>query len=306
MAQNGDVARIDVVPLAGALGAEIRGVDLRALDDPTFAAVHRALLDYEVVFFRGVGLSEEEHLELGRWFGTPSTFEIFRVMGETEPTLTTIADGPDSPPGADDWHTDVTWIPEPPDYAILQGNVIPARGGDTMWASTTAAYDALSPVMQEIVCGLEVVHHNESFIAGVRDKAPAGTIDDVLDELAERYPPVTHPLVRTHPETGRRALFLGGRFMQAIVGMHPAESDTLLALLKAGLDSPRIQVRWKWEPGDVAIWDERSTNHRAVADHYPQIREVRRCEIEGGRPFFDPDAVASPRRPVASAGPGRR
>ena len=295
MTDGVDVVGMDVVPVAGALGAEIRGVDLRDLDDRTFAAVHRALLDFEVVFFRGVGLNEEEHLELGRRFGTPSTFEIFRVMGETEPTLTTIADGPDSPPGADDWHTDVTWIAEPPDYAILQGNVIPARGGDTLWASLTALYDALSPVMQEIVCGLEVVHHNESFVKSVRRKAPPGAIDDVLDRLAEQYPPVTHPLVRTHPETGRRALFLGGNFMRGIAGMHPAESDALLGLLASGLDSPRIQVRWKWAPGDVAIWDERSTNHRAVADHFPQVREVRRCEIEGARPYFDPDAVAQPR-----------
>jgi taurine dioxygenase len=295
MAENRGGPGIEIVPVAGALGAEIRGVDLRALDERTFAAVHRVLLDYEVVFFRDVALSEEEHLALGRWFGQPSTFEIFRVMGETEPTLTTIADGPDSPPGADDWHTDVTWIAEPPDYAILQGNVIPERGGDTLWASLTAAYDALSPVMQEVISGLEVVHHNEAFVEAVREKAPPGAIDDVLDQLAERYPPVTHPLVRTHPETGRPALFLGGNFMRGIAGMHRAESEMLLSLLTSGLDSPRIQVRWKWTPGDVAIWDERSTNHRAVADHFPQMREVRRCEIEGERPYFDPDAVAQPR-----------
>lgn len=299
MTPTPDDLGIEVTPLAGALGAELRGVDLRSLDDETFAVVHRTLLDHEVVFFRDVGLSEEEHLELGRWFGRPSTFEIFRLMGESEPTLTTIADGPDSPPGADDWHTDVTWIAEPPDYAILQGNVIPARGGDTLWASLTAAYDALSPVMQEIVCGLEVEHHNESFVSSVRAKAPAGSIDDVLERLAEQYPPVTHPLVRTHPVTGRRALFLGGNFMRGIVGMHPAESTTLLDLLKAGLDSPRIQVRWKWSPGDIAIWDERSTNHRAVADHFPQVREVRRCEIEGERPYFDPAAEAWPRPAMA-------
>ena len=284
--------------MAAALGAEISGVDVRDLDDETFTAVLDALHEHEVVFFRGQALSEEEHLEFGRWFGTPSTFEIYKVMGETEPTLTTIADGPDSPPGADNWHTDVTWIAEPPDYAVLQGNVIPEFGGDTMWASLTALYDSLSPALQEWICGLSAVHDNEAFINGVARKAPPGSLDDTIAELRAQYPPVTHPLVRTHPVTGRRAVFLGGLFMKHIDGLQPDESEALIGLLTSRLDNPKLQVRWQWEPGDIAVWDERSTNHRAVGDHFPQIREVRRCEIEGERPYFDPDAVARPKAAV--------
>jgi taurine dioxygenase len=177
---------------------------------------------------------------------------------------------------------------------------VPERGGDTLWASMTTAYDSLSPTMQRLVAGLEVVHDNESFIDGLLRKAPAEGAAVLAERLRSAYPPVTHPLVRTHPDTGRRVLFLGGQFMRRIVGMSEAESRTLLEFLVRHVEDPRFHCRWRWQPGDVAIWDERSTNHRNAADYFPQARCVRRIEVAGDQPFFDPDV---PGLAVSTAAP---
>jgi taurine dioxygenase len=215
------------------------------------------------------------------------------LRGVNEPSCQVITDGPDSPGEADSWHTDVTWTAVPPKYALLCAEVVPERGGDTLWASMTTAYDALSPVMQQLLCGLAVVHDNESFIGGLMRKAgDAPGAAELVEKLRANYPPVTHPLVRTHPDTGRQALFLGGRFMRRIVGMTEVESQTVLDFLSRHIADPRFHCRWRWTPGDLAIWDERSTNHRSAGDYFPQVRSVRRIEIDGDPPFFRPADVS--------------
>ena len=264
-------------------------MDIRTIDAATAAAVKDALHEHQVLFFPGAGLTGDEQLAFGRCFGEVAIFPMSRLRGSTEPTVQVITDGPDSPPEADAWHTDVTWSADPPRYALLQAEVVPERGGDTLWASMTAAYDALSPVMQDLLAGLEVVHDNTSFIAAVRRKT-GGAIDDLLDQLREAYPPVRHPLVRTNPDTGRRALFLGGDFMRGIAGMRDDESRVLLDFLARHVEDARFHCRWRWQPGDLAVWDEASTNHRSAGDHFPQVRSMRRIEIAGDRPYFDPAA----------------
>ncbi len=278
---------VTVTPVAGALGALIEGADPRD-SDFDIAAVKAALLEYEVVFFRELHLSEDEHLDFGRRFGTPSIFPLFRLMGATEPTMTVIEDGPDSRNAADAWHTDVTWTPTPPSYALLHMDVTPARGGDTLWASATTAYDALSPQMQAFLCGLTVVHDHEGFAEGVRKKA-GDAADSLIEGLDRDYPPVEHPLIRTHPETGKRAILYARRFMSHIKGFTEAESEAVLEFLGNHVKEAAFHCRWQWKEGDLAIWDERSTLHRAAADHWPQRRVVRRVEIDGDRPFFDPN-----------------
>jgi taurine dioxygenase len=243
---------------------------------------------YEVIFFPGAGLTAEEHMKVAGQFGEINIFPTSRLLGATEPTFQVITDGPDSPSEADFWHTDVTWVAEPPKYALLHAEVVPERGGDTLWASMTAAYDALSPTMQRVVTGLDVVHDCEGFIEGMRRRRPGVNRDQEAARIRGAYPPVRHPLVRTHPETGRRALFLGGRFMRRIDGMHETESRVVLDFLARHIEDPRFHCRWRWQPGDLAIWDERSTNHRSAGDYFPQVRSIRRVEIAGDRPYLDP------------------
>lgn len=287
---------MQVTPVSGALGVEIHDVDLRLMTTAELEGVRDTLHRHEVVFFRGADLTTDEQLAVAGVFGEVSIFPTSQLVGATEPTVQEIADGPSDEPQADYWHTDVTWTADPPTYAILQADVVPERGGDTLWASMTAAHDALSPAMRELLAGLSVVHDCESFIAGMRKKLEGPEADALAESLRDRHPPVVHPLVRTHPETGRRALFLGGRFMRRIDGMTDAESAPILGMLASHIQDPRFHCRWRWSPGDVAIWDERSTNHRSAADHWPQARSMRRVEVAGTRPYFDPDA-----RPATTA-----
>ena len=293
MPQASPYRQLRLRPVSGNLGAEITEVDLQSLDDETFGEIHRALLENEVLFFPGSNLDDESQMALAHRFGQPSVFPVLKLLGATGPTIQVIEDGPDSPNEADYWHTDVTWTEDPPKVALLRVEVVPESGGDTMWGSMTTAYNALSPVMQELLAGLEVIHDNTSFIEAVSRKM--GDSDDtrkLMDDLRSAYPAVTHPLIRTHPETGRRVILWGGGFMRAIAGMNTEESDAILDFLRRHIESPRFHCRWSWTLGDLAIWDERSTVHQAVNDHFPQRRTVHRCVIDGDRPFFDPEAVA--------------
>ncbi len=282
-----------IEPLGAALGACVHDVKLAALGALEIEELRTLLHEYEVLVFPAQHLDDATHLEVGQRFGEIGVFPAMKIFQETaEPAITTIADGPDSPPAADEWHTDVTWTEEPPVYAILRADVVPERGGDTLWASLTAAFDGLSPVMQDICRGLEVFHDCTSFLAAVREKIGDEMFDglDFEARLRAEHPGVNHPLVRTHPETGKEALFLAGDFMRHIVGMRPNESEALLRMLEAHLNDARYQLRWRWRPGDVCMWDERSTNHRSAGDHFPQERVVARCEVGRERPVYRPQA----------------
>ena len=276
---------MQVTRVAGALGARIDGVDPR--DPAAFDDIKAALLEHEVVFFRGANLSEEEQFELGRRFGTPSIFPVQRLLGATEPRMTVIQDGPDSPNAADGWHTDATWLAEPPAYALLHMETPPEVGGDTMWCSATAAYDQLAAPMQELLCSLRVIHDNESFIQGVYAKA-GDAAPKIADGLREHYPPVEHPMVRTHPETGRRSIVFAWRFMNRIVGFSEHESKSLLTFIGEWVKEPRSMCAGMGA-GRPRHLGRTLDLHRASADHWPQKRVIRRLEIDGDRPFFDPD-----------------
>ena len=283
MAGTATRAQIDVTPTSAALGAIVSGMDLRAPSDDDIATIHGALLEHGVLFFREQPLTDEEHLALAQRFGAPSQFPVAKLLGADPNPMSYITDSADSPPDADGWHTDITWIAEPPKMAFLQALEIPARGGDTMWASLYAAYDALSPAMQQVCRRLRVEH-----VIGDRivDAFRARAGDEFAGKVAAAFPPVVHPLVRTHPETGRDALFVGGAFMCGIEGMHADESAVFLGWLCQHIENPNFHVRWSWAPGDLAIWDERCTNHRALSDHYPASRAMRRCTVDGDRPFL--------------------
>jgi taurine dioxygenase len=266
---------MEIRRLTGTLGAVIEGVDLETIDDATFKELHDALMAHQVVFLRDQQLSEDGHRALAARFGTPTVYPIGKYMGNTE-YLHHIEDTADSPPDADGWHMDITWIQNPPKVAILFAELIPAYGGDTMWADLYGAWDRLSPAMQTMLEPLEVRHApGELFWAAIARNLP-----DHVAGMREAFPGAIHPLVRAHPITGRKLLSLSGYFMDSIVGMTPAESAWLLPWLEARVDDPNIQVRWSWREGDVAIWDEPSVVHRALSDHYPQYRKMRRCTVD--------------------------
>jgi len=271
--------------IAGSLGAELHGLDLREpVCDDDFAALEQAILTHHVVFLRDQPLSDAQHLALAERFGKISLYPINAALGD-ELALETIEDSEDNPPKADHWHTDVTWIPEPPKLGILSAQEIPAYGGDTLWANLHAAYEALSPLMRERIDGLSVYHDaGASFWAGVAVALGEEKSREIRAKVAAG---AEHPLVRTHPVTGRRALFVAGYFMQHILEMHEDESRMLLDYLMGHATQARFQCRWRWRPHDLAIWDERCTLHLALPDHYPQVRRMRRCTVDGERPYFE-------------------
>ena len=233
------------------------------------------------MFLRDQPVGEERQLEFASGFGKVSVYPVLKLLGIDKP-LETIEDSEESPPGADTWHTDVTWIECPPKVAMICALDIPEYGGDTMWANMHAAYDALSEPMRGMLDGLSCVHGlGEDFYSRVESKAGAEIAQRIRDELGAE---VEHPLIRRHPETGRPSLFLAGGFLKRIAGMTPEESRALLDFLTAHANQPRFHCRWKWQEGDVAIWDERCTLHHALPDHYPQHRAIRRCTVEGERP----------------------
>ena len=284
------MGRLSARPLGGHIGAVIEGVDLRDFGEETYEALRSALLEYEVIFFRGAHIDDDTHMAVARRFGRVSLFPVFALLGETEPALQVLHDTPESPPETDHWHTDVTWLPEPPALGFLRAVSIPERGGDTIWGSMTAAYEALSTKIQELVEGLEVHHDMDTFIRNAENKLGEEVRRRGLGRiLREAYPEeVHHPLVRTHPETGRQALYIGGDADQPILGLADHEAQAVRDLISRQIEQPRFQIRWSWQEGDFAIWDERSTVHRAVSDHYPLEREMRRCVVDGDRPFFKP------------------
>ena len=278
--------------IAGALGAELLGIDLREeLDGDDIAALEQSILEHHVVFVRNQLLSDEQHLALGRRFGEISVYPLSAAMGG-EVALETITDSAESPPKADHWHTDVTWLAKPPKLGILCAQEIPPYGGDTLWANLHTAYEALSPLFQQRIDALSVFHDaGADFWANVEVALGAERSREIRSKVAAG---AEHPLVRTHPITGRKALFVAGNFMQHIVGMSEAESRVLLDFLMTHASQPRFQCRWRWRPGDLAIWDERCTLHHALSDHFPQVRRMRRCTVDGERPYFDASALEFP------------
>ena len=278
----GDVYHhIGVTPVTATIGAEIDGVDLRKpLTDEVRDEVHQALMRHLVLFFRGQDLSEDEQLAFASHFGPPVSSSAVRLPDADDLMFVTIEDKPDNPPKADRWHTDIPFVATPPDIAVLHMLDAPPVGGDTMWVSLYGAYEALSPPMQQMLASVDM-----RFDMGTsRDAVKQMYGEEYYRQIEPLLREVVHPLVRVHPVTGRPALYLGGAFMLGIPGMHDEESDALLSFLRTKLDDPNLQCRWRWEQYDVAMWDERCTNHRALADHYPHYRRVRRCLVGQGVP----------------------
>ena len=263
-----------VVPLNGAIGAELLDVDLRDVTDELISQVRAALFDHLVLFLPDQDLTDESQRAFAGALGTPYVHPLARVRPNAEWRAEHIVDDAEHPPFQDEWHTDVTWDPEPPRFAVLRAVDLPERGGDTIWTSTYAAYESLSPTLQNMVDGLTAFHDIGAAKAFV-SKAGA----DVTARAAALVPGAEHPVVRIHPDTGRKHLYVNRGFTRRIVGLDPDESDTLLELLFRHCERPNFQVRHRWSPGDVVVWDELPTQHFATADHFPRRREMARITV---------------------------
>ncbi|MEV5979364.1 TauD/TfdA family dioxygenase [Streptomyces sp. NPDC052114] len=267
----------DVVPQGRIIGAEIRGVDLaRPLTPALREELNRALLEWKVLFFRGAGITAQQQRAFALNWGELETNPLL-ARGSAD-DVARFAKGGDAEPTYENvWHADVTFRERPALGAVLQLREVPPFGGDTLWADMAAAYDNLSDDVKARVDGARAVH---DFLPGfARFYGP-----ERLTPLQDRFPPVTHPVVRTHPETGRRMLFVNTSFTTHIVGMERAESDRLLGHLVRQAHVPEYQVRFHWQAGDVAFWDNRATQHYAVDDYAPHRRVAERVAVAGDRP----------------------
>lgn len=271
---------LDVRPLTPAIGAEIHGIDLGAADIAAcIPALRAALLRHGVIFFRGQDLTHEQHIAFARHFGE---LEIHPATPKDQPhpEILRIAYGPDRRGQENNWHSDVTWRECPSMGSVLLARELPECGGDTLFANMHLAYERLSEQMKRICEGLTAVHDIARVFARRLNKA--------AEELHDKYPTMRHPVIRTHPETGERAIYVNGGFTSHIEGLTAAESRWVLEHLYDTAKDVEIQCRFRWQPGSVAFWDNRVCQHFAVSDYFPARRVMERVTIAGDRPFFIP------------------
>ncbi|WP_436775564.1 TauD/TfdA dioxygenase family protein [Yinghuangia sp. YIM S09857] len=271
---------ITVTKVAGRIGAVIGGVRLSGeLDEATVQAIRDALHAHKVVFFRGQQhLTDETQLEFTRLLGDPIGHPTVNLEGEYVLPITSEYGG-----AADQWHTDVTFVPAYPLASILRGIEIPAAGGDTVWANTATAYDELTPELKELANSLRAVHTNVYDYAGFSPDKDPEAFKKYQEVFASTRYETEHPVVRVHPVTGERTLLLGG-FVQRIQGYSREDSKLLVDLFQGHVTRIENTVRWSWQPGDVAIWDNRATQHRAVSDFGRVERVLHRTTVDGDVP----------------------
>ena len=273
---------LDIVPVAGRIGAEIRGVALSGdLDPVTLAAIRAALVRHKVIFFRDQAeLTDQRHEEFAALLGDPVAHPTVPVAEGSRYLLEL-----DSTEGyaASSWHTDVTFVEAYPQASILRAITIPHAGGDTLWANGATAYEELPEPLKTLVDGLWAVHSNKYDYAAALGTKDAKRSEEYSKIFASTVYETEHPVVRVHPETGERSLLLG-HFVKQFVGLNPADSQRLFSVLQDHITKPENTVRWRWRAGDVAIWDNRATQHRAVADFGLQRRTLRRATVAGDVP----------------------
>jgi len=261
--------------LTGSLGAEVTEIELsKSLPQPTFDALRDALFEHGVLLFPDQHLDDDAQAAFASRFGRPYLHPLGRLYGSSEARVERIVDSVESRPYQDRWHTDVSFDTVPPVIGTLRAIEIPAYGGDTLWASTCDAYDALPEALRERIADLSAVHDSG---AGEAFTEKVGL--ELTRKLQAAYPGTEHPIVGRHPSTGRRYLYVNRQFTRRVVGLPESESDALLETLFGFIESPNRQLRHTWSAGDVGLWDERTTWHFAAADHYPQRREMGRMIV---------------------------
>ncbi|OKA26777.1 taurine dioxygenase [Pseudomonas versuta] len=275
---------LTITPISSALGAQIDGVDLtRPLSPQQRDAIEQALLEHQVIFFKDQSITPQQQARFAANFGDLHIHPIYPNVPEQPEVLvldTAVTDVRDNAV----WHTDVTFLPTPAMGAVLSAKQLPAFGGDTLWASGIAAFEGLSRPLQVLLDGLTATH---DFTKSFPLERFGSTPEDFLrwEQTRKNNPPLSHPVVRTHPVSGRKSLFVNEGFTTKINELSEAESEAILKLLFAHSTRPEYTIRWRWQENDVAFWDNRVTQHYAVDDYRPNRRVMHRATILGDAPF---------------------
>ena len=280
--------RVTVEPVAGACGAIVGGVDLaHDLDDDVIAEIRRAILDHQVLFFRGQRLTTDEQVAFSRRFGPFSPVPFIEPTADHPEVIAVVREASERQryTFGSLWHSDFSFLPEPPFASILHALEVPPYGGDTIWANQQLAYESLSEGMREMLAGLRGVHSAvnaySSKMQALHDTFAGMTVHTSDDaERAEH-----HPVVRLHPETTRPGLFANAQYTIGLVGFSRAESQPILDFLFDHSVQPAFTCRWRWEVGDLAMWDNRCVQHMAMADFTGHRRFMHRTTVAGDRPI---------------------
>ncbi|HEY5647565.1 MAG TPA: TauD/TfdA family dioxygenase [Pseudomonadales bacterium] len=276
-----EFAAYELNHLTPCIGTEVLGIDLAAdLDQATIDWLSALLVERKVLFFRDQHISVAEHIAFARRFGELEVHP-FTPNKATHPEVIELNNDRDNPPRINIWHSDVTWRQAPSLGSILRARVVPEIGGDTLFADMEAAYDALDDATKARLDGLVAVHDNENFLSGM--KASGATAAEV-EAMRRKYPPARHPVIRTHPVSGRKSIYVNRAFTRTIDGMPGEQAQALLERLYHQAWIPDFQCRFRWQVDSLAFWDNRAAQHYAAADYWPAVRRMERVTITGDRP----------------------
>ncbi|MDG1943201.1 MAG: taurine dioxygenase [Halioglobus sp.] len=271
-----------IKPIASALGAELYGVDLCTdLSSTVYREIRRLLVKHQVIFFRDQNISPAQHKALAESFGPLQVHPAYNTL-EGYPEITILESTAEKPSKIGAWHSDMTFRQHPPLGSVLRSKICPPVGGDTLWASMTAAYEGLSKPMQEFLANLTAEH---DFSFGFKESlAESGGRQRLAKAVADN-PPVKHPVIQIHPESGKKVIFVNSLFTTRIVELGESESQDVLKLLLEHITMPHYTCRFQWRPDSIAIWDNRSTQHKPVNDYFPAHRRLERIAIDGDRHY---------------------
>ena len=271
-----------VKPIAAALGAELHRVDLcNDLQPEVYAEIRKLLIKHKVIFFRDQDISPQQHKALAESFGPVQTHPAYDTVAGF-PEITILESTAEKPSKIEMWHSDMTFRQHPPLGSVLRSKICPPKGGDTMWASMSAAYDGLSKGMQKFLSNLNAEH---DFSYGFKESLAEPGGKERLAEAVKDNPPVQHPVIRVHPESKQKVIFVNALFTTKIIGLPPKESSAILDFLYDHSITAEYTCRFNWEPNSIAIWDNRSTQHKPINDYFPAHRLLERVAIDGDKPF---------------------
>jgi taurine dioxygenase len=277
---------IAVKPYTPAIGAWVDGIDLGGnLSEGIHHELRQALNQYGVLFLRNQEIEPAVFARFARVFGEPEHHNIYLPTLEGHPEVELLENSQKRETRADFWHSDVSWRKDPPLATVLYSKVLPEVGGDTVWASTAAAYDRLPEKLRDYLSTLQAVHSFEvsyirDYLLGTHKGYVADTGDEKLAAARAKFPPVVHPVVKTHPETGRKVLYVSPLFTSHLLGIGKEQGNLLLNQIYEGFKEPEVQARLRWEKNTVVIWDNRQTVHYGVKDYGQQDRVLHRITLK--------------------------